>query len=66
MNLFPFILLAILSFSLILDCLYMMYSKNSFEIVQDMGIRYNLGNTFDSYYFKAEINTPEDKITYGK
>ena len=31
-----------------------------------MGIGYNLGNTFDSYYFKAEINSPEDQITYGK
>ena len=41
----------------------MMSSKNSLEIVEDMGIGYNLGNTFDSYDFKKEINTPEEQIT---
>ena len=41
----------------------MMSSKNSLEIVQNMGIGYNLGNTFDSYDFKTEINTPEEQIT---
>ena len=41
----------------------MMSSKNSLEIVEDMGIGYNLGNTFDSYDFKNEINTPEEQIT---
>ena len=41
----------------------MMSSKNSFEIVQDMGIGYNLGNTFDSFDFITEINTPKEQIT---
>ena len=63
MNLLPFILLTVLSFSIILNCIYMMSSKNSLETVQDMGIGYNLGNTFDSYDFKKEINTPKEQIT---
>ena len=38
-------------------------NKNSLEIVEDMGIGYNLGNTFDSYDFITEINSPEEQIT---
>ena len=60
---FPFILLGIFVFSLLINYLCMIRSKNSFEIVKDMGIGYNLGNTFDSYDFAAIINTPEDQIT---
>ena len=41
----------------------MVSSKNSLDIVQDMGIGYNLGNTFDSYDFIKEINTPEEQIS---
>jgi len=63
MNFFPFILLAILSISLILNCLYMISSKNSLEIVKDMGLGYNLGNTFDNYDFFTKINSPEEQIT---
>ena len=33
------------------------------EIVDDMGIGWNMGNTFDSYSFRGGINTPEDQIT---
>jgi len=63
MNFFPFILLAIFLFSLILNYIYMISSKNSLEIVKDMGIGYNLGNTFDNYDFMTEIKTPEEQIT---
>ena len=63
MNLLPFILLTFFLFSLILNYLYMVSSKNSLDIVQDMGIGYNLGNTFDSYDFIKEINTPEEQIS---
>jgi len=42
----------------------MISTKNSFETVRDMGMGYNLGNTFDNYeYFYDEINTPEEQIT---
>ena len=63
MNYLNFILLGILVFSLILDYLFMISNKNSFQIVKDMGIGYNLGNTFDNYNFTKEINTPEEQIT---
>ena len=58
-----FILLLILLFLSILDCLYLGSSKNSIEIVRDMGIGYNFGNTFDSYSFSFKANTPEEQIT---
>ena len=58
-----FILLSILLLLIILDCLYLGNSKNSIEIVRDMGIGYNFGNTFDSYSFSFEANTPEEQIT---
>ena len=53
----------ILLFILILDCLYLCSNKNSIKIVRDMGIGYNLGNTFDSYSLSFEPNTPEEQIT---
>ena len=36
-----------LSFSLILNYLKLSSQKTAFEIVNDMGIEYNLGNSFD-------------------
>jgi endoglucanase len=41
----------------------MINNKKSLEIVRDMGMGYNLGNTFDSYSFMGGINTPEEQIT---
>ena len=61
MDFLPFILLIILVLSIILDCLYLTSSKSSLEIVRDMGIGYNLGNTFDSYSYNT--STPEEQIT---
>ena len=64
MDVLPYILLTFFIFSLILNYLYMTNNKNSLDIVRDMGIGYNLGNTFDSYdYNIKEINTPEEQIT---
>jgi len=63
MDLLPYILLIIFLFSLIINYLYFTSSRNSLEIVRDMGIGYNLGNTFDSYDFFKEINYPEEQIT---
>ena len=59
-----YILLIILLVLLILDCLYLGKSKNTIEIVRDMGIGYNLGNTFDSYSYYLEPSTPEEQITF--
>ena len=66
MNVLPIILLILLVLSLTLNYLYEIKDSNSFEIVRDMGIGYNLGNTFDSYsYFIGEvgIKDPNDQIT---
>ena len=63
MDFLPYILLFFLVFSLILNYLYLSSKRNSLEIVRDMGIGYNLGNTFDSYELLKEINTPEEQIT---
>jgi len=59
-----YILIAIILLSLIFSYLSMISKKNSFEIVRDMGIGYNLGNTFDSFdIFIYIINSPEEQIT---
>ena len=66
MNVLPIILLILLVLSLTLNYLYEIKDANSFEIVRDIGIGYNLGNTFDSYsYFIGEvgIKDPNDQIT---
>jgi len=42
----------------------MISTKNSFDIVRDMGIGYNLGNIFDKYIYNIDkMNTPEEQIT---
>jgi endoglucanase len=41
----------------------MINNKNSLDTIKDMGIGYNLGNTFDCYdYDIVEMNTPEEQI----
>ena len=63
MDVFPYILIAVFLLSLIFSYLSMISTKNSFDTIRDMGIGYNLGNTFDNYNYDIEINTPEDQIT---
>jgi len=64
MNSLPYILIAIILLSLIFNYLSMISNMNSFEIVRDMGIGYNLGNTFDNYDYNIDkINTSEEQIT---
>ena len=62
MNFLPCILLTIILLSQIFNYLYMISYKKSFDIIKDMGIGYNLGNTFDSYSFIGGINSPEEQI----
>ena len=64
-NLFP-ILGLIFTFSLLLNYLTFNYKMSSFEIVNDMGIGYNLGSLFDCYDYSTsseDIRTPDDQIT---
>jgi len=65
MNILPYVLITITLLSLIFSYLSMINTKNSFDTVRDMGIGYNLGNIFDSYYDYdiEEINSPEQQIT---
>ena len=48
---------------LILDYLKNLTKKTSIQIVNEMGIGYNLGNSFDSYLDSKQINNPNDAIT---
>jgi len=64
MSALPYILITIILLSLIFSYLSMISKKNSFDIIRDMGIGYNLGNTFDNYdYGNDKIYTPEQQIT---
>ena len=62
MNVLTIILPIILLISLILDYLYMLKKENSFDIVRKMGIGYNLGNTFDSFIYFGDLETPDEQI----
>jgi len=58
------ILPTIFTILLILDYLKNITKKTSIEIVNEMGIGYNLGHSFDScYLFSNKINNPDDAIT---
>ena len=45
----------VFTFSLIFDFLKFSEQKTAIDIVNDMGIGYNLGNTFDCYDSKIKI-----------
>ena len=49
-----FLLLTLISFS---------FQKNAMETVNDMGLGWNLGNTFDCFGTWKEIETPDDQIS---
>ncbi|MBR3672863.1 MAG: glycoside hydrolase family 5 protein [Clostridia bacterium] len=49
-----FLLFALLAFS---------FQKTAIETVNDMGLGWNLGNTFDCFGTWKEIKTPDDQIT---
>jgi endoglucanase len=54
----------VLGLSIIITYLSIKINKNAIEVVNDMGIGWNLGNTFDCYSSKFEqIKTPDDQIT---
>ena len=53
-SLYLILLLTLISFS---------FQKNAMETVNDMGLGWNLGNTFDCFGTWKEIETPDDQIT---
>ena len=56
------ILINTLIFSLILNYLYITSKKSPIQIVNNMGLGYNLANSFESYSLSEEIKTPIEKI----
>ena len=62
MNILSLILPIILLVSLIFDYLYEMKKKNSFQIVREMGMGYNIANTFDSFSYFTDFETPDEQI----
>ena len=57
------ILILLLIYSLLLCFLSLNYNKPAIEIVNEMGIGYNLGNSFDCYNNMVEVKIPDDQIT---
>ena len=57
------ILPSVLIVLLIIDYLVNLEKKTSIQIVNEMGIGYNLGHSFDSYLKYKTINNPDDAIT---
>ena len=63
MQRFPIILPTVFIILLMLDYLKNLTQKTSLQIVNEMGIGYNLGHSFDSYLDSKKINNPNDAIT---
>ena len=59
----PAILLTIFAISIIFDYQSNINKKTALEIVNEMGLGYNLGNSFDSYNNSVKINDPDAQIT---
>ena len=66
MQFLSIILLILLIFAFLLDYRIQIVKKNAFQIINEMGIGYNLGHSFDCYNSSIEIKTPDEQITlYG-
>ena len=57
------VLIIILLIIIIINYLYLTKKKTAMEIVNDMGIGYNLGNSFDCFKNLEIIKNPNDLIT---
>lgn len=63
MEFLPLILISFLTLAITLNYLQVSYKKTAIELVNEMGIGINLGNSFDSYDISFEAKTPDDQIT---
>ena len=66
MEYLPVILMGLFIISLILSLMSVYSKKSSMEIVNEMGIGYNLGNLFECDSDIEKIITPNDQITLLK
>ena len=57
----------VLIFAFIISIILSLYTltaqRNKLEIINDMGIGWNMGNTFDCYIVNKTINNPDEQIT---
>ena len=63
MNSSTIILVIILIFSIIFNLLSLNQKKTAIQIVNEMGLGYNLGGAFDCYDNLIEIKNPDEQIT---
>jgi endoglucanase len=63
MNYLFIFFIIVLCLSILITYLSIKINKNAIEIVNDMGIGWSLGNTFDSYSTFEEMRTPDEQIT---
>ena len=63
MSYLPLVLIIIFIISLIFNYLSLNSKSSAIEIVNQMGLGYNLGNLFDCYNTTKQINEPNDQIT---
>ena len=63
MDYLPFILIILLILSIILSLMSFNKKRTAFEIINDMGIGWNMGNTFDCYNSNQIIKNPDEQIT---
>ena len=64
MEFLPIILIFLFIITLILNYLSnISANKSSIQIMNEMGIGYNLGNSFDSYLIGKKIKSPDEQIT---
>ena len=58
-----FILILLFIFSLLLNYQTYLNERTALDIVNEIGLGYNLGNSFDSYIYLKEINSTQEQIT---
>ena len=63
MNYLFILLIVVCGLIIIITYFSISITKNAMEIVNDMGIGWNLGNSFDSYNINLELKNPDDQIT---
>ena len=59
----PICLILVIGISILLIVLSLRKKKTAKEIVNEMGIGWNLGNTFDCFDMSKKFNSPDEQIT---
>ena len=63
MNYLFILFIIVCGLSVIITYFSISFTKNAIETVNDMGLGWNLGNSFDSYNLNITIKSPDDQIT---